>query len=77
MSAPAIAATGLSKDSGSGRGRSGLDLGIERGEVFGFLGPNGAGKVGNSASISWIKYLAPPTTTPAATHSPTASTSSA
>jgi ABC-2 type transport system ATP-binding protein len=41
---PAIAITGLSKDYGSGHGLFGLDLEIERGEVFGFLGPNGAGK---------------------------------
>jgi ABC-2 type transport system ATP-binding protein len=41
---PAIAATGLSKDYGSGRGLFGLDLEVGAGEVFGFLGPNGAGK---------------------------------
>ena len=41
---PAIAASGLSKDYGSGRGLFGLDLEVERGEIFGFLGPNGAGK---------------------------------
>src|SRR5215831_18984080 len=41
---PAIAATGLSKDYGSGRGLFGLTLEVGRGEVFGFLGPNGAGK---------------------------------
>ncbi len=41
---PAIAATGLSKDYGSGRGLFGLDLEVARGEIFGFLGPNGAGK---------------------------------
>jgi beta-exotoxin I transport system ATP-binding protein len=41
---PAIAATGLSKDYGSGRGLFGLDLEVGHGEVFGFLGPNGAGK---------------------------------
>lgn len=39
-----IVADGLSKDYGSGRGLFGLDLEVERGEVFGFLGPNGAGK---------------------------------
>jgi ABC-2 type transport system ATP-binding protein len=44
VSTPAIAASGLSKDYGSGRGLFELDLEIERGEVFGFLGPNGAGK---------------------------------
>jgi ABC-2 type transport system ATP-binding protein len=41
---PAIAASGLSKDYGSGRGLFGLDLEVGAGEVFGFLGPNGAGK---------------------------------
>jgi ABC-2 type transport system ATP-binding protein len=44
VSTPAIAASGLSKDYGSGRGLFELDLEIEQGEVFGFLGPNGAGK---------------------------------
>jgi ABC-2 type transport system ATP-binding protein len=41
---PVIAASGLSKDYGSGRGLFGLDLEVAPGEVFGFLGPNGAGK---------------------------------
>ena len=41
---PAIAATGLSKDYGFGRGLFELDLEVQPGEVFGFLGPNGAGK---------------------------------
>jgi beta-exotoxin I transport system ATP-binding protein len=41
---PAIATSALTKDYGSGRGLFGLDLEVERGEVFGFLGPNGAGK---------------------------------
>ncbi len=41
---PAIVATGLTKDYGSGRGLFDLDLEIDRGEIFGFLGPNGAGK---------------------------------
>jgi beta-exotoxin I transport system ATP-binding protein len=41
---PAIAASGLSKDYGSGRGLFELDLEVARGEIFGFLGPNGAGK---------------------------------
>src|SRR5215475_14179397 len=41
---PVIAASGLSKDYGSGRGLFGLDLEVGRGEIFGFLGPNGAGK---------------------------------
>ncbi|MBB5869550.1 ABC-2 type transport system ATP-binding protein [Allocatelliglobosispora scoriae] len=45
---PAIEAEGLIKRYGSGRtaktALTGLDLTVERGEVFGFLGPNGAGK---------------------------------
>ena len=41
---PAIVATGLSKDYGSGRGLFDLDLEVRQGEIFGFLGPNGAGK---------------------------------
>src|SRR5262249_30746167 len=39
-----IRTNGLSKDFGQGHGLFGLDLEVERGEVFGFLGPNGAGK---------------------------------
>jgi len=41
---PAIAASALSKDYGSGRGLFELDLEVRPGEIFGFLGPNGAGK---------------------------------
>jgi ABC-2 type transport system ATP-binding protein len=41
---PVIAASGLSKDYGSGRGLFELDLEVAPGEIFGFLGPNGAGK---------------------------------
>ena len=48
MVAPAVEAVGLVKRYGNARtGRtalSGLDLTVDRGEVFGFLGPNGAGK---------------------------------
>ena len=43
--APAIETSGLSKTYGSGvRALVGLDLRVERGEIFGYLGPNGAGK---------------------------------
>jgi ABC-2 type transport system ATP-binding protein len=42
--ADAIAATGLTKDYGGGRGILDLDLRVPEGTVFGFLGPNGAGK---------------------------------
>ncbi len=45
MAAPAIEARGLSKTYPGGvLALDGLDLRVERGEVFGYLGPNGAGK---------------------------------
>ncbi|MBI2982866.1 MAG: ATP-binding cassette domain-containing protein, partial [Chloroflexi bacterium] len=34
----------LHKSYGEIRAVNGIDLAVERGEVFGFLGPNGAGK---------------------------------
>ncbi len=41
----AVAVEGLTKTyRGGARGVAGLDLRVERGEVFGLLGPNGAGK---------------------------------
>jgi ABC-2 type transport system ATP-binding protein len=40
----AIAARGLTKRYGEVAAVDGLDLAVERGELFGFLGPNGAGK---------------------------------
>jgi ABC-2 type transport system ATP-binding protein len=40
----AIRAVGLSKRYGELAAVDGLDLTVERGELFGFLGPNGAGK---------------------------------
>jgi beta-exotoxin I transport system ATP-binding protein len=58
-SSPAIEATGLSKTYGSGvRALAGIDLRVERGEVFGFLGPNGAGK---STTIRLLLDLIRPT----------------
>src|SRR5690349_10349466 len=46
MSEPQIAvrAEGLVKHYGDVEAVRGVDLRVERGEVFGFLGPNGAGK---------------------------------
>jgi ABC-2 type transport system ATP-binding protein len=57
--APAIETVGLAKTYG-GRVRAlvGLDLRVERGEVFGYLGPNGAGK---STSIRLLLGLIQPT----------------
>ena len=43
-SPPAIRIDGLAKRFGSVVALRGIDLTVERGEVFGFLGPNGAGK---------------------------------
>lgn len=39
-----IAARGLTKDYGAGRGVFDLNFQVKKGEAFGFLGPNGAGK---------------------------------
>jgi ABC-2 type transport system ATP-binding protein len=41
---PAVRATGLVKHFGDHRAVDGVDLEVQRGEVFGVLGPNGAGK---------------------------------
>jgi beta-exotoxin I transport system ATP-binding protein len=57
--APAIDTHGLSKTyRGRVRALAGLDLRVERGEVFGYLGPNGAGK---STSIRLLLGLIHPT----------------
>ena len=44
MGEPVIEARDLTKRYGATVGLEGLDLAVERGEVFGFLGPNGSGK---------------------------------
>jgi ABC-2 type transport system ATP-binding protein len=44
MADVAISTEGLVKRYGRSRGLDGLDLEVQRGEVYGFLGPNGAGK---------------------------------
>ncbi len=42
--APVVSVRGLRKSYGSFEAVGGIDLEIERGEIFAFLGPNGAGK---------------------------------
>lgn len=56
--AAAITTHGLTKHYGSVVALDGLDLTVERGEVFGFLGPNGAGK---STTIRLLLGLITPT----------------
>ncbi len=53
-----VEAAGLRKDYGRLRAVDGLDLSVERGDVFGFLGPNGAGK---STTLRAIVGLVRPT----------------
>ncbi len=54
----AIRAEGLSKRFGDVVALDGLDLNVERGEIFGFLGPNGAGK---TTTIRLLLHLIRPT----------------
>jgi ABC-2 type transport system ATP-binding protein len=58
MSAPVITAQGLTKHYGTTVAVDGLDLAIEKGDVFGLLGPNGAGK---TTTILLILGLTEPT----------------
>jgi ABC-2 type transport system ATP-binding protein len=45
----------LVKVYGETRALDGIDLTVERGQVFGFLGPNGAGKTTTIASsLPWL-----------------------
>jgi beta-exotoxin I transport system ATP-binding protein len=44
MAEVAISTEGIVKRYGRTRGLAGLNLEVQRGEVYGFLGPNGAGK---------------------------------
>ncbi len=54
----AIAATGLVRQFGSVAAVRGLDLAVDRGEIYGFLGPNGAGK---STTVRMLCTLLAPT----------------
>ncbi|SCL22825.1 ABC transporter ATP-binding protein [Micromonospora inyonensis] len=58
MDESAISTEALVKTYGRSRGLTGLDLRVERGEVYGFLGPNGAGK---STTIRLLLDLIRPT----------------
>src|SRR6476661_9685198 len=58
MSVPAIRTEGLSKRFGDVLALDGLDLTVDRGEIFGFLGPNGAGK---TTTIRMMLHLITPT----------------
>lgn len=44
MTSPEIQASGLRRTFGTTKAVDGVDLAVERGEIYGFLGPNGAGK---------------------------------
>ena len=56
--APAIEIRGLRKEFGQRVALAGLDLTVERGEVFGLLGPNGAGK---TTTVKILTGLVQPT----------------
>jgi ABC-2 type transport system ATP-binding protein len=53
---PAIALRGLTKRYGSVEALRGVDLVVERGQVYGFLGRNGAGKTTTLRIIMGISY---------------------
>src|SRR6056297_1648182 len=55
----AIQLSGVTKTYGDVAALRGIDLTVERGEVFGFLGPNGAGK---STTIDIVLRYTHPTT---------------
>jgi ABC-2 type transport system ATP-binding protein len=56
MNAPAVRATGLVKTFGDNRAVDGIDLEVQRGEIFGVLGPNGAGK---TTMLNMLATLSP------------------
>jgi ABC-2 type transport system ATP-binding protein len=53
-----IEISGLTKEYSNNKVVDGLDLQVERGELFGFLGPNGAGK---TTTIRILTTLTKPT----------------
>ena len=55
---PLVMARGLKKSFGSFEAVAGIDVEVNRGEVFGFLGPNGAGK---SSTMRMIGCVSPVT----------------
>ena len=55
---PLVHATALTRAFGSSTAVDGLDLTVDRGEVFGLLGPNGAGK---TTTIRMLATLLRPT----------------
>lgn len=57
LSGPLISARGLTKRFGDLEAVRGIDVEVQRGEVFGFLGPNGAGK---SSTMRMIACVSPP-----------------
>jgi lipooligosaccharide transport system ATP-binding protein len=57
MTAPLVAAHGLTKHFGTFTAVDGIDIEIHPGEAFGFLGPNGAGK---SSTMRMIAAVSPP-----------------
>lgn len=57
MAETVISARGLQKSFGDVRAVRGVDLEVQKGEIFAFLGPNGAGK---TTTVSMLEgYLAP------------------
>src|SRR6266566_949088 len=58
LAEPVVALHGLRKLYGDFTAVDGIDLSVEKGEVFGLLGPNGAGK---TTTIKMLITLLPPT----------------
>ena len=58
MGRPPVVAEGLVRRFGSIEAVAGIDLQVDRGEIFGFLGPNGAGK---STTVRVLTTLLRPT----------------